>query len=186
VFEEAPFGIAAVDMAGNFVRVNRAFCLLHGRERSEAEMMSIADFTVSGDESQYEATLGLARDGEVSLYRNEHRIVRPDGSERWALITATTIHDTSGEAVYALIQYHDTTPLHEIKEIVRQTTETLDLTFESAPIAIYSVDLEGRGSCSAMRPRRCSARRSRWSPTRGASEPMPGSSVWPPARPSPR
>jgi PAS domain S-box-containing protein len=144
VFEEAPFGIAAIDMAGNFVRVNRAFCLLHGRDPAEVETMSIADFTVSGNESQYEASLNLARDGEVSLYRNEHRIARPDGTERWALITATTIHDASGEAAYALIQYHDTTPLHEIKEIVRQATETLDHTFESAPIAIYSVDLEGR------------------------------------------
>lgn len=144
VFEDAPFGIAAIDLHGNFVRVNKAFCHLHGRDASEVETLSVSDLTVSGNEADYDAAMALARDDEVTYYRNEHRIARPDGTERWAVISASTIRDTNGEPAYALVQYHDTTALREIAEVMRETTETLDLTFENAPIAIYSVDLQGR------------------------------------------
>jgi diguanylate cyclase (GGDEF)-like protein/PAS domain S-box-containing protein len=143
VFEDAPFGIAAIDLEGNFVRVNKAFSALHGREAREVELLNVRDLTVSGNAADYEGSMALAREGEVSMYRNEHRIVRPDGSERWAIITASTIKDSTGQPAYALVQYHDTTTIRQIREEVREATETLDLTFENAPIAIYSVDFEG-------------------------------------------
>ena len=85
--------------------------------------MNVSDVTQSGNAREYEAAMARARDGEVTRYRNEHRIVRPDGSERWAVITASTIYDSSNEPAYALVQYHDTTALREMKEEAREAHE---------------------------------------------------------------
>jgi diguanylate cyclase (GGDEF)-like protein/PAS domain S-box-containing protein len=145
IFEQATFGIAAIDMTGHFVRVNRACARLHGRTVEEME----GDYALQArsdpaNTSDYERSLELGRAGGMDRYRAEHAIIRPDGTRRWALIAGTVVRDADGEPMYALCEYHDTTDVHAMAERARASAEAFQLTLETAPIAIYSVDLEGK------------------------------------------
>ncbi len=144
-FRQAPFGIAAIDLVGNYVRVNGACARLHGL--TSEEMEGTDALSPPGAESrpaEYDQILELARAGEMPSYRAEHRIERPDGSVVWAEISGSTVFDSDGVPSYFLIQYHETTELHEIADHARATSEAHQLTVDTAPVAIYSVDLRGR------------------------------------------
>jgi diguanylate cyclase (GGDEF)-like protein/PAS domain S-box-containing protein len=144
VFDEAPFGIAAIDMTGHWVRVNPACARLHGRTVEEMTgNYALNSNNQPENRPDYERNLEMAREGEMDRYRAEHRIVRPDGSVKWAMIHATVVHDTDGHPAYALVEYHETTDVRQMAEAARASTEAYQLTLETAPIAIYSVDFEG-------------------------------------------
>src|SRR5512134_3293389 len=88
IFDEAPFGIAAIDMTGHWVRVNPACAALHGRTREEMEgSYALQSRTDPVNTLEYERTLERARDGDVDKYQAEHPIICPDGTQRWALVT---------------------------------------------------------------------------------------------------
>jgi diguanylate cyclase (GGDEF)-like protein/PAS domain S-box-containing protein len=145
IFEEAPFGIAAVDLTGNFVRVNAACAELHGRTVAEMEGdYALASPSQPANTADYEQAFEMGIEGEIDNYRAEHRLVSDDGTERWALINAKLVRDAQGHPVYILCEYHETTDVRAMAEVARASTEAFQLTLENAPISIYSVDLEGR------------------------------------------
>ncbi len=145
VFRQAPFGLAALDLDGFFVRVNAACARMHGR--TIAEMEGTSALSMDNDpatEADYRATLEYGLENEAAPYENEHRIIRPDGTVAWALISGTMVTDGDDHPAYCLVQYHDTTAIHELTDEMAVSREVGDVTFQFAPLAIYSVDLEGK------------------------------------------
>ncbi|GIU84769.1 MAG: bifunctional diguanylate cyclase/phosphodiesterase [Acidimicrobiales bacterium] len=138
IFEEAPFGIAAVDFEGNFIRVNRACCELHGRSREELEGMNALDLSDAAERASIERQLSLGASGEAESYRGEFVIRRPDGTSRTALVTASVVHDSDSKPAFILVEYHDVTATREAERRAEEASEALEVTFDNAPVAIFS------------------------------------------------
>ncbi len=96
-FDVAPIGMALSDpTTGLCVRVNDALCELLQRPREELIGQSMYAFTHPGDKPEVWAARQRILAGEVSDFRSEHRILRPDGSVLWGLLHLVPIRSADG------------------------------------------------------------------------------------------
>lgn len=90
-FENAPVGIAHLDMHGYWLRINPRLCEITGYTSEELRSTTFQDITHPDDR---EADLAQARRlmaGEISSYRLEKRYIRKDCGVVWVLVTSTIV-----------------------------------------------------------------------------------------------
>jgi len=87
-FEEAPIGMAIVDSAAAFVRVNRSFSTTTGYPLDELVGMKLGQLVPADAQEEYRQTWTEDDKGEL-----ERRFVRADGSIGWGLWQRTTASD---------------------------------------------------------------------------------------------
>jgi PAS domain S-box-containing protein len=96
-FDVAPIGMALSDPAtGVCVRLNDALCELLQRQREDLIGQSMAAFTHPDDKAAVWTARERMRTGEVSEFRSEHRLLRPDGSILWGLLHLAPIRRADG------------------------------------------------------------------------------------------
>ena len=99
-FDDAPIGVAFVDLAGHFRRVNRSLCSLTG--------FAEADFATLPLHDAPDGTPGLFVDrhpGDAVAFEGPFR--RADGTTGWGLARRSTIHDAAGIPSHAILQLLD-------------------------------------------------------------------------------
>ena len=124
-------------LQGRYVRANQALAELFGL-RTVAELLatdpySLAQRTTHPDEIVAEQKLfGEIAVGERAFYRIEKRILRPDGTTRWGLLTFSGIHDdeidpaTGVKALrFSVVHIVDITEQRAIAETLRRRDEEL-------------------------------------------------------------
>jgi PAS domain S-box-containing protein len=103
----SPTGFALMDRERRALRVNDAMCRMLGRTQAEVLGTPLEVFLHPEDEPKglrrFEELLSGTRDG----YRVERRLVQPDGTVVWALLTVSGVRDDSGEVVAVLSQAVD-------------------------------------------------------------------------------
>jgi diguanylate cyclase (GGDEF)-like protein/PAS domain S-box-containing protein len=101
-FEDAPIGMAIVDLDGRFERVNHALAELTGYTTDELLELTLPDIAlVPDDELEHP-------DGEASTAL-ECPLHRADGSSGWGLIQRSLVRDTRDEPTHVLLQLLDLT-----------------------------------------------------------------------------
>lgn len=111
--DEAPIGMALLDLDGRIFRANRALCELVGREESDLLTLTSLDITHPDDvalDQEYGRHL-LA--GDVTPVTIEKRFVRPDGSIVWGLLKTSVVRDHSGQPDHLVGQVIDVTERRE-------------------------------------------------------------------------
>ncbi len=105
-FDEAPIGLAMLDLGGRFVQVNRALCAITGYTCEQLEATSLHAITHPADVGQAQLELASAlvvgRDGQ----RSERRLVRADQRSVWVATGLTLLRDVEDrpQRLLALIQ----------------------------------------------------------------------------------
>ncbi len=101
IFEASPFGIGAIDRAGNFLRINKAYQEVMGYEFSQLSGVTFRDLTYSDDLNRdlelYEKVLR----GELDTYQIEKRYIRPDGSIFWGRLTVVAVRQPDGQLQFS-------------------------------------------------------------------------------------
>ena len=121
-FESSPVGIALVDGYGRVVRANQALCELTGYSADELVTMKAR--------SLHNPDADAGEQGETGWWAGaDQRIVRTDGSVRWAAIRYAQIQpDSAEDPILAVAQFVDTTERRRFEERLAHTANHDPLT----------------------------------------------------------
>ncbi len=134
----------AIIQDGRMVFLNKAFSSSTGYSREEllaASPEQIQSFVHPDDREMVWARHRDRIVGKAPPDRYEFRWIRKDGSICWVEIHASQIEYQGRPAIQAA--YIDITERKKAEEALRQSEERLKILFESAPDAIFLIDLKG-------------------------------------------
>jgi anti-anti-sigma factor len=92
-FEQAPVGVSLLDLDGNFLQVNDAYCETVRRSREELLRLGPVAITHPDDVAFTRYAMGSLIAGEVPVIRFEKRYVAPDGDPVWVEVSGTIFRD---------------------------------------------------------------------------------------------
>lgn len=122
--ENAPIGMAMVDLSGRFMAVNQALSDLLGYTREE---LLRTDFQTLTHPDDLDEDLGLMSRillGETHAYQMEKRYYHKNGRLIWALLSVSLVRETEGKPKYYISQIQDVT---ERREMERMKNEFISL-----------------------------------------------------------
>ena len=120
-FEDAPIGMAIVDLRGRFVRVNRSLSQLTGFPADLLLTMGLTDIAVT----PAGASIGTTAD-ESSAF--ECPLRRADGSSGWGLLQRSVARNAAGEPTHVLLQLLDLTTRKEAERQLAYAADHDELT----------------------------------------------------------
>jgi diguanylate cyclase (GGDEF)-like protein/PAS domain S-box-containing protein len=127
-FDQAPIGMAIVDLDGALLRVNAALCALTVRAEDELLGMGLAallhpdDLLVEG--AEWDALL----DGERLRHRAELRWMRAGGGAVWVTMHGALVRDGDGTPSHVLLQVQDITERRRLEARLRHDADHDPLT----------------------------------------------------------
>lgn len=115
-FEEAPIGMAMMDLDGRFIQVNRAMGAMLGYKDEQLVGSGLSSLTHSDDHPALSGVWDGLRDGSAGSATVELRMLTFTGRTIWARIAVSTIPEQDGLAPVAIVQIEDATRAHEDRE----------------------------------------------------------------------
>lgn len=157
VFEQGPTGIAIVGLDYRWVAVNAAVCRMLGYTEAELSKLTFVDVTHPGDiDADVELAEKLAR-GEIPSYKMEKRYITKSGDVLWINLTASTVVDEEGKALYYLAMIEDISDRKRSDNALRESEQTLSTLVGENPESILLTDTNGIIlKCSRMTAQRFS------------------------------
>jgi two-component system, cell cycle sensor histidine kinase and response regulator CckA len=159
IFEHSAVGIAVVHSNGGLTEVNPAFRNMMGYSTAELASRNVADISHPEDMAAEQELLQQILTGERTTYRMTKRYRRKDGSIFWGRLTATHVPegiDGLGSAAVGMVEdiseqraaeealERDAAARRESAEQLRRTTQTLQTLIDASPLAIMTLDQEGK------------------------------------------
>lgn len=124
-FDNAPIGMALLDLEGHFLDVNEAACMLFGYSEPQLRDLTFQAITAPGDLDADLQDLRRLQAGEIKGYRLEKRYVRADGSLLQAQLDVTLVHNEDGSPRCFVSQIQDIGPQTQLLEQLNQRGEEL-------------------------------------------------------------
>lgn len=138
-FDNAPIGVAVVDLDGRFLQVNRSLCGILGYAEEQLLETTFQEITHAEDLDVSLSRVRRLLDGEIGSYSLEKRYVRADRMPVWVSLNVSLVRDQEGRPLYFVDQIQDITRrrLAE-KELARRAEELVRINAEIETFA-YSV-----------------------------------------------
>ena len=108
-YEHVDIGIAEVDAAGRFVRVNEALCAITGFPRAELLSHRLFDHTHPDDAARDRLNYRQQVTGGYDRYSIEKRFIRKNGDEIWVAVMSSSVRDGTGRFRYGVRVVQDVT-----------------------------------------------------------------------------
>jgi PAS domain S-box-containing protein len=143
IFEEAPIGMAVVDLEERFNKVNNVFCQMVGYSEAELAERTAPDITHADDVAEGAALAHALLNGKPRC-AVEKRYVRRTGEVVQVLRTACLIRDQQGTPHHYLVMVQDITARKRAEEAVHQSHALLRAVIEGTEDAVYVKDIESR------------------------------------------
>jgi len=112
-FQNAPAGLAVVDLEGTLVDVNESLCLLLGRPERELLGSLIHAHAHPHDRAALDAVFGRPLLAETPARPRELRLLRAGGQVLWVLLGVSVVTDAGGRPQHAVAQVVDITAAKE-------------------------------------------------------------------------
>jgi PAS domain S-box-containing protein len=144
VFEHAGVGIGVVSHEGRVIHSNSSLQQMLGYTSDELVGLPISELSHPEDAPASHSLLQELVAGERSTYRMTKRYLRKNGSLFWGKLATTHIppnHDEPG-CVIGLVE--DISEQRAAEEALRGTSQTLQTLVDASPLAIYTLDAQGR------------------------------------------
>jgi PAS domain S-box-containing protein len=143
-FDHAAFGMALVDTAGRFLRVNQSLCRILGYSAEELESKTFQDLTYAADmDVGIELFRGLTG-GERDYGWLEKRYVHRDGHVIWAQLSTAAVRDRQGKTLYVVSQIHDITERKEAQASLIEKEQQYRSIFEGTSDGLIIHDPSGQ------------------------------------------
>jgi diguanylate cyclase (GGDEF)-like protein/PAS domain S-box-containing protein len=118
-FENAPIGIAMIDLDGDVLRANSAYGRIVGYPGARLCGMNVHDLTHPQDRESSKAEMArfVSKTADVSdTYRLEKRYLNAEGREVWVSVNVSCVRDDEGKPLYMIEQIEDVTERRELRE----------------------------------------------------------------------
>jgi diguanylate cyclase (GGDEF)-like protein/PAS domain S-box-containing protein len=122
-FDEAPIGMAMLDLDDRFVRVNDAMCEITGYTGEQLEATSLGAITHPDDLGEQEREIARVLSGATRGYRSESRLIHAGGRPAWVALQATVSRDHEGDPLRLLVQVQDITDRRRYEERLRHMAD---------------------------------------------------------------
>ena len=106
-FEQAPIGVSLLDLDGNFVQVNDAYCEIVRRTREELMQAGPTAVTHPDDVAFTRYAMRLLIAGKVPVFRFEKRFVDSVGEPIWVELSGSVFRDADGRPQYLIGMMQD-------------------------------------------------------------------------------
>ena len=128
-FTHAPIGMALVDMAGRFLRVNDALCRITGYTANEISVRSFRDLSDSREVDIDALQIAELLGGHIQRYQIEKRYRHAWGHLVWVLLSVSLVRDDEGRPLHFIAQVQD---ISERKELEGRLEQLVDHDFLTA------------------------------------------------------
>jgi PAS domain S-box-containing protein len=125
-FDTPAVGVAHLDLAGRFLRVNDRYCQLTGFAREELLARTPADLAPPEERDAAQAELTAYLAGGAPVFEVEKRYIRKDGRGIWVQVTAAPIRDGEGRMIRSAGVVRDVTLRKQAEDALRQAHDTLE------------------------------------------------------------
>ena len=115
-FDNAPVGIAHVDLNGRWKHVNQQLCDILGYSREELLNYTFQSITHADDVEADDRAFRQHLAGEIQRYACEKRYIRKDGSTVWVNLIVTLLRDTEGKPKYFIDVVQDITDRKKLEQ----------------------------------------------------------------------
>ncbi len=143
-YEKAPVGIAEMDAAGRFVRVNGALSAIIGYTAEELVGRSFVELTHPEDRDDDAGQYARQARGEIDHYSTQKRFLRRDGGIVFVNVLSSSVLDQQGRFRYGVRVVQDVTEQVQAEERLRESERHIRELLEALPAAIYTTDAAGR------------------------------------------
>ncbi len=140
-FDEAPIGMAMLDLDGRFVQVNEALCEITGYAREQLEATSLEAITHPDDLEAEKREIAGVLAGEAAGDQSEKRLVHAGRSPVWVAMHTTLLRDADAHPLHALAQIHDITDRKRAEKELAHITGVLERTQEISKTGGWEYDV---------------------------------------------
>lgn len=152
LFDLSSVGVILCDAVdGRFIQANRKYCEIVGFSEAELRGMTQEEVTHPDDRPAQEGRSAKLLAGDITEYSVQKRLVRKDGTMRWAEITTTALWGRGQKPTHYLAVVQDITDKRLADEVLFSAMEKLAeselenrLILHSAGDGIFGLDLQGR------------------------------------------
>jgi two-component system, cell cycle sensor histidine kinase and response regulator CckA len=143
-FDDAPIGMALIDLEGRWLRLNRAISQMLGRSEPELRTMQLSDLNHPDDRRADRALIKELLNGRRRSFALEKRYVHADGHLIHALVHVSLMHGDGERPLYFLCQLVDITERRRAEAERRAAQERMQAIIDNSPALVIVKDLEQR------------------------------------------
>jgi PAS domain S-box-containing protein len=143
-FDDAPIGMALLDLDGRWLRLNRALCQMLGRTERELRSSELSELSHPEDRALDRPLIKELLAGRRRSFAIEKRYLRANGTMVHALVHVSLMHGDGERPLYFLCQLVDITERRRAEAERRASEERLQAVIDNSPALIIVKDLEHR------------------------------------------
>ena len=146
IFNQAPLGMALVDMTGTLLGGQHRRRRHHGappRRPEDLTGATLGDVVHPADCDAVSKQLDALVVGKIQHLRAETPLIHGDGRVVWICVHASCIRETDGTPQCVIAQIEDITERRKVDAAVAQAEERFRTTFDLAPIGMILTGADG-------------------------------------------
>jgi two-component system cell cycle sensor histidine kinase/response regulator CckA len=143
-FDDAPIGMALIDLEGRWLRLNRAISQMLGRSEQELRTMQLSELNHPDDRRLDRPLIKELLNGRRRSFALEKRYIHADGHLIHALVHVSLMHGDGERPLYFLCQLVDITERRRAEAERNAAQERMQAIIDNSPALVIVKDLEQR------------------------------------------
>src|SRR3954468_5452565 len=143
-FDDAPIGMALIDLEGRWLRLNRAISQMLGRSEQELRTTQLSELNHPDDRRLDRPLIKELLSGRRRSVALEKRYVPADGHLIHTLVHVSLMHGDGERPLYFLCQLVDVTERRRAEAERRAAQERMQAIIDNSPALVIVTDLEQR------------------------------------------